>query len=167
MITNVAGLSSPPLMLCRTFYIVLVGSTLVGCNVFKRTVTPIVAHPVSEKTTVVSPSVVSRPTHQSPKEIPPENNSPRVQEITTAPWNSPETLYQLQFKYAILLDAPVEEMLNHRLLTFLESWYGTRYRYGGIDSTGIDCSAFVQSFLVTLYGVMLPRTSQEQFTQCR
>ncbi|MBC7849131.1 MAG: C40 family peptidase [Chitinophagaceae bacterium] len=58
-------------------------------------------------------------------------------------------------------------MLNHRLLTFLESWYGTRYRYGGIDSTGIDCSAFVQSFLVTLYGVMLPRTSQEQFTQCR
>src|ERR1700720_2176181 len=37
----------------------------------------------------------------------------------------------LQFKYAILENATVEEMDNQKLLTFMEYWYGTPYHYGG------------------------------------
>src|SRR5688572_7358325 len=43
-----------------------------------------------------------------------------------------EVLPTTRFKYAILLDAPVEE-LDERLIGFLEDWYGTRYRLGGLD----------------------------------
>lgn len=78
---------------------------------------------------------------------------------------SPEMYYELQFKYAILLDVPVEEMLDHRLIEFLESWYGTRYRMGGTDRSGVDCSAFVQSFMTSMYGIAVPRTSREQFDE--
>lgn len=70
---------------------------------------------------------------------------------------------QLQLKYAILLDVPVENMQDFRLMNFLESWYGTKYRMGGTDSTGIDCSAFVQTFMSSLYNINLPRTSKEQY----
>lgn len=79
---------------------------------------------------------------------------------------SPEkelNLEQLQFKYAILLDVPVENMLDFRFIQFMENWYGTRYRMGGSDKAGIDCSAFVQTYMSTLYNITLPRTAKEQY----
>jgi lipoprotein Spr len=70
----------------------------------------------------------------------------------------------LQFKYAILEDARVEEMNNSKLLDFMESWYGTRYHYGGTTKDGIDCSAFAYSLMLAVYGVTgLPRTAKEQY----
>ncbi|HYE56107.1 MAG TPA: NlpC/P60 family protein [Chitinophagaceae bacterium] len=78
-----------------------------------------------------------------------------------------EVLPTLRFKYSILLDEPVEALTNEPLLEFLEEWYGTRYRLGGNDKTGIDCSAFVQSFLSTLYGLSISRTCKEQYHQSR
>jgi lipoprotein Spr len=99
-------------------------------------------------------------------------NKPPVEEMPSLPDEpniipaiSPEMLYELQFKYAILLDVPVEELMDHKLIEFLENWYGTRYRMGGRDKSGVDCSAFVQSFMNSMYGIAVPRTSQEQYQQ--
>jgi cell wall-associated NlpC family hydrolase len=78
---------------------------------------------------------------------------------------SPEAISNLQFKYAILLDVPVEHMYDAKLLGFLESWYGTKYRMGGTDRSGVDCSAFVQHFMMSMYNTSVPRTSGEQFIQ--
>lgn len=70
----------------------------------------------------------------------------------------------LQFKYAILEDAKVEELDNQKLLNFMEEWYGTHYHYGGTTKDGIDCSAFANSLMLTVYGVSgLPRTAREQY----
>lgn len=69
----------------------------------------------------------------------------------------------IAFKYAILLDAPVETIRDAKLFDFIESWYGTRYRYGGNDRTGIDCSAFVQTFVSNQYNLSVPRTSASQY----
>ena len=66
-------------------------------------------------------------------------------------------------KYAILMNAPVEELNNDKLIGFIDEWYGTRYRFGGEDKKGVDCSAFVQSFMLSLYGLTVPRTSKEQY----
>lgn len=78
-----------------------------------------------------------------------------------------EALSTLRFKYAILLDAAVEDLTDAKLLEFLDEWYGTRYRLGGNDKTGIDCSAFVQSFLSAMYGLSISRTCREQYGDTR
>jgi len=68
-------------------------------------------------------------------------------------------------KYAILMNAPVEELNNEKLIHFIDDWYGTKYRLGGEDKSGVDCSAFVQSFMLCLYGIGVPRTSKEQYLE--
>lgn len=73
----------------------------------------------------------------------------------------------LSFKYAILLDVPVEEVSNQRMYDFIESWYGIPYRYGGSTRDGIDCSAFAQTFMSSNYNVSVPRTSASQYTDSR
>jgi hypothetical protein len=73
----------------------------------------------------------------------------------------------LQFKYAILLNVPVEEVTNKHQIEYIESWYGAPYRLGGSDRSGIDCSAFTQNLLASLYGLSIARTSKEQYANCK
>jgi cell wall-associated NlpC family hydrolase len=74
-----------------------------------------------------------------------------------------ENSNSLQFKYSILLNVPVEQITNYRLLEFIEEWYGTRYLYGGSTRRGIDCSAFSGTLQATVFGRNLPRIAQDQF----
>jgi hypothetical protein len=74
-----------------------------------------------------------------------------------------ERCHELQFKYAILMDEEVEALTNEKLLNFLEEWYGTPYKYGGEQKSGIDCSAFTCQMLDDVYGISLPRTAREQY----
>jgi lipoprotein Spr len=69
----------------------------------------------------------------------------------------------LQFKYAILMEEPVEKVTNERLISFLESWYGIPYKFGGGDRLGIDCSAFCSLLMDSVFGIVLPRTAQSQY----
>jgi lipoprotein Spr len=79
-----------------------------------------------------------------------------------------EKFTPLQFKYAILEDARVEELDNGKLLDFMNDWYGTRYHYGGTTKNGIDCSAFAYSLMAAVYGIAaLPRTAKEQYAASR
>jgi len=70
----------------------------------------------------------------------------------------------LQFKFAILENASVEDLDNPKLLTFMDYWYGAPYCYGGMTRDGIDCSAFAFFLMSSVYGVAsLPRTAKEQY----
>jgi lipoprotein Spr len=72
----------------------------------------------------------------------------------------------LQFKYAILLDMPVETINDSKLLELIESWYGTKYKYGGDTRQGVDCSGFARAFMSSYYDVTLTRNSADQYKQC-
>lgn len=72
----------------------------------------------------------------------------------------------LQFKYAMLLDMEVETLTNFTLLNFIDEWWATRYRYGGTDKSGIDCSSFTGKLQQEVYNNSMPRTAREQFQVC-
>ncbi len=67
-----------------------------------------------------------------------------------------------QFKYAIQLNVPVEIIQNKTLYDFIDEWWRTPYRMGGISKTGVDCSAFVQTLMIGVFALQLPRTAREQ-----
>ncbi len=69
----------------------------------------------------------------------------------------------LQLKYAVKLDATVEKLNNIPLLQAIDHWWGTPYHLGGTTESGIDCSAFTQTIMQTVYSVPLLRTAQEQY----
>jgi cell wall-associated NlpC family hydrolase len=69
----------------------------------------------------------------------------------------------LQLKYAIVLDATVENLTNVSMLKAIDDWWGTRYCMGGSTKSCIDCSAFTQTVMSDVYNVNLPRTAQEQY----
>lgn len=69
----------------------------------------------------------------------------------------------LQEKYASILKILPGMVPNIELLKAIDSWYGTRYRYGGTSKSGIDCSAFVRAVYKAAFGINLPRTAHEQF----
>ena len=72
----------------------------------------------------------------------------------------------LQFKYAMLMDVEVETLTNFALLNFMEEWWATRYRYGGTDKKGIDCSSFSGRLQQEVYSNTLPRTAKDQYEVC-
>jgi lipoprotein Spr len=69
----------------------------------------------------------------------------------------------LQLKYAIMMDATVEKLVNVPLLQKMEEWWGTKYCMGGNTKNCIDCSAFTQTVMADVYNIKLPRTAQEQY----
>ena len=80
--------------------------------------------------------------------------------------NRPEKISPQQTKYAMMLDVAIESIKNTTLYQFIESWYGTRYRFGGTTKRGIDCSAFTDKLLSTVYDLVIPRTAREQYKFC-
>jgi len=86
---------------------------------------------------------------------------------STLTGTSEKSIAALHFKYAILLDVPVEEIDDDKMFSFIESWYGTPYRYGGFSKDGIDCSGFTQTFFTNLYKLNIPRIAAEQFNQSK
>jgi lipoprotein Spr/probable lipoprotein NlpC len=51
---------------------------------------------------------------------------------------------------------------NKDLYKFITDWTGVKYRLGGLDKKGIDCSGFALLLEKDIYGRSLPRRSVEQ-----
>jgi len=51
---------------------------------------------------------------------------------------------------------------SRQLYKFITDWTGVKYRFGGLDKNGIDCSGFAFLLEKEIYGVTLPRISRDQ-----
>lgn len=55
---------------------------------------------------------------------------------------------------------PGEKAVVKALYRQLSEWEGVRYRYGGLDKSGVDCSGFVQVTLKQRFGLETPRSTK-------
>ena len=51
---------------------------------------------------------------------------------------------------------------NGRLYAFIDQWYDTPYRFGGLDKGGIDCSGLAFLLEQEVYGITIPRMTSKQ-----
>jgi lipoprotein Spr len=92
--------------------------------------------------------------------------NPNSKVSLASPEKNIESCTHFQFKFAMLMDREVESIKNLPLFSFINEWWAIRYRYGGSDQNGIDCSSFTEKLLSKVYGFSVPRTSTDQFLLC-
>lgn len=56
----------------------------------------------------------------------------------------------------------MSQLKSKPLYRFINDWTGVRYRLGGLDKRGIDCSGFALLLQKNIYGNELPRRSSDQ-----
>lgn len=67
----------------------------------------------------------------------------------------------VQAKYASILGIDPSEVKNITLYQFIDDWYGAPYKYGGQSKSGVDCSGFINSLFMDVYGKKVPRTTSQ------
>ena len=61
----------------------------------------------------------------------------------------------------------MNELNNKNLYRFITDWTGVKYRLGGLDKRGVDCSGFALLLNREIYGQDIPRRSADQATVIR
>lgn len=69
--------------------------------------------------------------------------------------------HQVLSKYAEKLQVSPSQLTNSRLYEFIDDWYGTKYKYGGLTKSGIDCSGFCNTLYNQVYKKELPRSTKD------
>ena len=62
---------------------------------------------------------------------------------------------------------PPKKPKQGKLMDYCEGWLGTPYRGGGETKQGVDCSGFVLNVYKDVYGIKLPRRSQDMEQACK
>lgn len=59
-----------------------------------------------------------------------------------------------------------KQIRDNKLYAFVEDWYGTPYKYGGCQKSGVDCSCFTNVLYETVYGKKIARSAADMFLSC-
>jgi hypothetical protein len=72
----------------------------------------------------------------------------------------------LKEKYAGLLGVDEKEIQNVKLYSFIDEWYGTPYKYGGKNKSGIDCSDFVSTLEGQVFSKSIHPPAASMYEKC-
>lgn len=61
----------------------------------------------------------------------------------------------------------MSHLKSKNLYQFITDWAGVKYKFGGLDKNGIDCSGFALLLNKEIYGITLPRISRDQASATR
>jgi len=146
--------------------VVISGFILSGCGASKSLTSPAGGKSQGKEQQKVKTSGSSAKASQNKSA---ENETvPDIKDIEApgVSFNNPFTIDRavpVQFRYSILMNTEVEYLSNTALYNFIDNWWGTPYRIGGMTQRGVDCSAFVQNLNAAIFNIALPRTSIEQY----
>jgi cell wall-associated NlpC family hydrolase len=73
---------------------------------------------------------------------------------------------QIKKKYSTILQVDEQKIKSVPLYALIDEWYGTAYKYGGCDKSGIDCSNFAAVIYQEIYSKSLKGSSAAIFNQC-
>lgn len=73
------------------------------------------------------------------------------QSSTKTSETSTKTSSSIKKKYAEKLGISESDIKNEKLYQFIDDWYGVKYKYGGKDKSGIDCSGLTAVIYLTVY----------------
>ncbi len=119
-------------------------------NVFANDADPVDSKEASAKSITVPEFVASRSVKNE------DGSSNLPSEL------SDKKIDRLINKYAEMISLEPEDVKNYPLYKFINDWYGVRYKWGGTDNSGIDCSGFSQKLYVKIYGTSIQRTARQQ-----
>lgn len=73
----------------------------------------------------------------------------------------------LFFSLIITAEIPSPEVrIRHNIIETAKKYIGTKYRYGGTNANGFDCSGFVM-FVYGKYQIKLPHSSKSQYRKAK
>jgi len=73
------------------------------------------------------------------------------QSVTKTTETTTKTSGSLKNKYAEKLAVSESDIKNEKLYQFIDDWYGVKYKYGGKDKAGIDCSGLTAALYLAVY----------------
>jgi cell wall-associated NlpC family hydrolase len=79
--------------------------------------------------------------------------------MAVRPAPHPKKIIVSRTKRADLADS---KAIKGKLYLQYRQWKGTRYRYGGLSKSGVDCSGFVYITYLKKLGIRIPRSTKRQ-----
>lgn len=73
----------------------------------------------------------------------------------------------LASKYASQLGVSKRDITNYALYKFIDSWYGTPYKYAGRTKAGVDCSDLASLLFQSVYGITIGGNVTDEYNKCK
>jgi murein DD-endopeptidase / murein LD-carboxypeptidase len=84
----------------------------------------------------------------------------KTNDVKPNEWSDKSIVFQQK------LGLSAQEVKSSKLYSFINDWYGSPYKYGGCQKSGVDCSCFVSILYSQVFSHDLARTAGDMFKQC-
>ncbi len=86
----------------------------------------------------------------------------RKKSLQTANYQLEKPSNKIASKYAEEMEVSKSDIKNGKLYNFIDDWEGTKYQYGGLSKSGIDCSGLIFLIYQEVYHKHIPRMTNQQ-----